>query len=271
MSEQDLQDLPEEAAPEEGAEEESAGLSEEQRAELVGWNPEFDGPGKKTASEFLSKRDEDLGLMRSNLEKLEKRISEQNRTMQSMSTFLTTAQRKAEEQGYSRGLQEIRDRKYAATESGDVAAVKAADAEEETFKKEFEEAQKPVPQPDGRLEEIRGQISAYTQKYPEVFETRAQAEDWYNEFQWAVRRGDTVDKSMDKATRIVSQKYKIGGRIPGPEDGGSGGGAKKQSFASLPKEAKDGYYQFAKSNSKLNTPAGKEEYAKAYYEEYGNE
>lgn len=239
-------------------------LSAEDRARMVGWRDDFDGPGGKTAEKFLEDRENDLRLANANIRQLESKIDR-------MSKFLSGAQKKAEEQGYQQALRDIRARKVQAAEENDSAAIQALDQEEDDLREEFARYQQEDTadeQPSGLPPEAQvrlQKIQRYQQRYPQVFDTQEQSEYWIRELRYSVATQQMdFDKALDKATRVTSRKFGLS-KIPGPSDNNrGGGGGKKKGFAQLPADVKSDFRTFKDRNPDIS----EEEFAEVYWSEF---
>lgn len=108
----------------------------EDKARRLGWRPkeEFKGdPERWTDAEtFVRRGDEVLPIVQANNRKLEKALNDARAEIADMKATFTKAQEhfsKAEQRGYKNALADLERQQEAATEIGDVAAVKAATRE----------------------------------------------------------------------------------------------------------------------------------------------
>lgn len=252
MSEVELEDI-ENFEPEET---EEAELSVEERAKIAGWSPD----GDLDAESFLNRREDNLGLMRGNLEKAEKTIAEMQKAQQEQMRMLQVMQQKARDEGYQSAMQEIKSQKARAIEEGDADAFQEAENREKQLSEERqkEEQQSEVQK---KQEAARKVLEDYAAKNEDVFDTGIKAETWKKELQYQMSRGKSFAEAMDKASDVVRSQYGGKQKVPGVEEGGTRGSSGGKGWAALPKEAKESYERFSQQMPGYT----KEEHAKLYW------
>lgn len=130
----------------EGSEEaETGALAPEEAARAAGWKPldEFKGPADKwsDADTFLAKREDNVGLLRDNVKRLERRLAEMDKRVS-----------KADRAGFERAMNTVLDRQRAAVETGDMQEFDAA--EKERRKLEAKPEAQPPEDVDERAEKF---------------------------------------------------------------------------------------------------------------------
>lgn len=143
-----------------GGEEEP--VSDEQRARAMGWKPldEYRGDPRKWTDypEFIRKGEEELPVLRDNnrrmsdrLARLEPEVTNLRTTVADQKTAIDAAvalAKRADDRGYQRALQELKDRQKAAVREGDEEAFDEVQAEieaMETTRAEIEVPATPAP------------------------------------------------------------------------------------------------------------------------------
>jgi len=247
----------------ETSEEEQEGPSAEDRAKIYGWNPN----GTLSAEEFVAKRDDDNGLLRSNIATAESKIDElsgQTREMSRMMAQMRKESREAKKQGLQRGLQQSEEQQRVAVEESDgddfAKAKRLHDAYEKALadhdaeEAEFESEKAPEVNP------IVAKANSFYEDNKDTFKSRKQIDEWQTEVAFQVQeKGLDLDEAFTVAlTEVTGGKR----RVPGGErgEGGRGGGGSK-TFDSMPKDAKASFRTCLEDDPELT----KEEFATAYW------
>lgn len=216
----------------------------EKEAIADGWNPNFDGEGKKDAQTFVEDGEKISGMLKAKIGRLEDRIDSQSHTFAEFKQY-TDGQRKKDAKENERLVSELEKVKAQAITDGDgVAAVNA----------------------DREIQNLQGNEQP---QEPQVYNQMAQ--DWASENKWyatdqklgryadgiadqIVAQGYTGQAYFNELTRQVKETFPEEFENPNRQKAGSveGGGAKEvkdskaQTWANLPDEAKDAAKRFEK-------------------------
>jgi hypothetical protein len=244
---------------EENVSAQGAVLSTEERATAVGW---YEKEGGLSADEFLAKRDDHNGLLRKDVEKLEKVVAESNQTIKAMAEHMQKTRADAMKRGYDNAIAEQKAKMQQAVEDSDGDAFQAAsDRADQLAKKRDEvEAEAIIPKTEP-VNPIIQSIQEHQQAHPELFDNSLKAEAWQKELQYQGTRGVTFEEAVAAADKVVRQTYLPSRNHVGPVDGEQAG-AKVGTFAELPPEAKAAYEQF----KAMNPDYEKDEYLRVYNE-----
>lgn len=245
---QDQDQEQDQAAEKDTAKQEAA--STEARAELVGWKP----GGTKSAEEFLSLRDENLGIARADIKKLEGKLGTMSATMSAMAKHMGDKEKTDIKTGYNRGIAAEKAKMSKAAEDGDTDSYKTAERNVDALEKERDkklDAHEDIAKPVSEASPIVAMVQAHQEANPELFATRDMSEDWIKEVQFQGGRNKTLtpDQVFAKADKIMIKKYALGRSLPGPDENTDTSIVKKDEggdlkFSQLDKEEKAAYEEF---------------------------
>ncbi len=216
----------------------------EEEATRDGWNPEFDGPGKKDAKTFVEDGEKISGMLKSKIGRLEERIDSLTHTNAEFKQY-TDQQRKKDSQENERLVSELEKVKAQAITDGDGIAAVQADREIQ----------------DLQVQEQPKEADAYSQ----LAQTWASENQWYASNQKLGRFADGIADQIAgqgytgpayfaELTRQVKETFPEEFENPNRQKAGSveGGGdkevndSKAQTWANLPAEAKAAAKRFEK-------------------------
>lgn len=114
----------------------------EEKAKSQGWNPDFEGPGAKTAEEFVRDGERIAAISSKNNKKLSEEIAGLKTTIETQNTNFSDFQKQqfkaiheASKTGYDKAVKEIEEKQLAAVEDGDTDKYKELDKEKKDLKK----------------------------------------------------------------------------------------------------------------------------------------
>lgn len=155
----------------------SGAVEAETEARALGWKPEAEYTGPKDkwkpAEDFLKARNDHLGMLRENNEKLSRKVRDLEKKMS-----------RAEREGFTRAMEMVAAKQRAAVETGDTEAFDAAKAEE---KKLMADAEKPVVEEDDT-------------------ERREKFIEWRIENEWYGKNDLLTEYANVEAEKIAKQK-----------------------------------------------------------------
>jgi hypothetical protein len=246
----------------------------EREAKLFGWNPEYEGPGKKSAEEFLEEGKRINGFLRKDLDKLRSEISKRDATVAelrgTMAEFAAFHQ-ETEKKAYDRAVKELREERKEALRDGDGAKVveieDRIDELNEAAPKPREAVQRPKsdPQQDpvwtGWVSENRWfqespKLRAITNAFGDL--VRSEHPDLVGRpFLEEVKRRVAEEYPQELGNRERARTGAVGG------SGESRGNGSGNGYGALPAEAKVACDKFVKQG----LVASREAYAKDYFGE----
>ncbi|MCX8125832.1 MAG: hypothetical protein N3E40_01630 [Dehalococcoidia bacterium] len=274
-------------------------MTVEDRARLMGWMSKDEFPGDPSkwmdADTFVRRAEEQLPILRSTLNRLERRLLEQNARMSAMQAdfqhFVELAKR-AQEQAYERALAELKMRQRQAVEERDTEAFEEA-------QRQYDELLRKHPAVTGSAEEDLRVVQAYQAAIEAekraAFEEWLAENPWFNQdiemtdFAWKVdnvltRSGRALSprEALNEITRQVALKFgqerlknfktaNQASQQPKPvatagvEAGGPspGGGKRGKTYHDLPPEAKEVCDRLVRLGA-----IDKEQYVRTYFEAY---
>lgn len=255
----------------EGADEQSSKVEAE--AKLFGWNPDYEGPGKRTAEEFLEEGKRINGFLRKDLEKLRSEISKRDMTIgelqQTMQEFAAFHQ-ETEKKAYERAVKELKEERKAALREGD--GEKVVEIEDRIEQLEEAAPQQRTPgkaAPSPTADPVWQSWVAENKWFTESPKLRA-VSNGYGDLVRAEFPNLVGREFLEEVKRRVAEDFPESfsnseRRRPSPVGGsgeqrGNGGG---KSYASLPAEAKIACDKFVKQG----LVASREQYVKEYFGE----
>lgn len=254
----------------EQAQEQQQDLPAEERARMVGWQP----GGKLDAEAFLDRREEHMGAMRADNNKLEHKVHHMSATIDAMAKHQEKMNKQQFEAGYNRAIAEQKARMDKAAEEGDSEVYFEAKGKAEQLQSQKDEglkdesrfaitpAEEKKDEP-GELTPLQRDIRDYAQKNPVVFGTEEQRVAWLKELQFQATVQENQAAAFEAASRAVVQKFNLQRSPPGSESGDqnarSGGG--NVAFDDIPAADKEVYYRFRKRFGEDYT---KEKFMKEY-------
>jgi len=216
----------------------------EKEAIADGWNPNFDGPGKKDAKTFVEDGEKISGMLKSKIGRLEERIDSLTNSNAEFKQY-TDRQIQREKHEKDNAISELEKVKAQAITDGDGLAAVQAEKEINNLQQE------PQQSPNEAMNEL-------SQKW--VGEN-----PWYNTNQklgrfadgiadQVISQGFTGQAYFNELTRQVKEVFPEEFGNPNRQKAGSvedGGGktvdnSKDRTWANLPKEAKDAAKRFEK-------------------------
>lgn len=253
---------PNDFTPTSDGQEGSEGPSIEERASMSGWRE----GGDLSAEEFLAKRDDHLGLARSNNERLENELHSLRKETETMAKMQKAFMDKSRQQGYEAAMAEVKAKKSEAIANADPDSFAEAEREEQELKDEQAKTEQ-----DEATQHQRAQMAElvgnFRDKYPEAFETRQRANAWAEEVKYQTQViGLSVEDAMTKAVSAVAEQFNFKQKSSSSLESGKGGGEGNKSFADLPADAKQAYKKFA-DQGLFEGEAGKKEYAEEYWKQ----
>lgn len=237
-------------------------LSVEERAQAVGWKPD----GDLDAETFLARREENMGFMRHDLEKLEAKLAESHRTQEHMAKMVESWREESRLQGYEQARKEIQAQKEQAIEEGDKDAFFDAQ-KRETELEQKASSEKQNEQRKEVINQLQTKIAAETERHPELFETSSRKEAFAKEFRYQLSRGKPIDDAIKVARNEVMTTFNLIEKVPSGDSGKASTGGKGKDFRSMPKEVKESYAKFKATMPDLT----EEEYAQTYWEQFNEE
>ena len=209
-----------------------------------GWNPEFDGPGKKDAKTFVEDGEKISGMLKSKIGRLEERIDSLTHTNAEFKQY-TDKQIKRERKEKETALADLERVKAQAITDGDGLA--AVQAERDINALQSEEAQSP----NEAMEQMSQKWVADNPWYASNQKLGRFADGIADQI---ISQGFTGQAYFNELTRQVKEVFpeefenpnrKKAGSV---EDGGSKtvDGSEARTWANLPKEAKDAAKRFEK-------------------------
>lgn len=238
------------------------GPSVEERASMVGWKE----GGRLSAEEFLSKRDDDLGLARANNQTLEQKLHETNKTVSEMAKMQKAMMAKERQAGYDAAMEEIKAEKADAIANADPEKFAEAEQKEADLKeKQAQDSQS--DQLEGQKRQVAEYVDGVKGKYPEVFETLQRAQAWREELAYQIQEnGLSLEDATTRAVSAVAERFGFKQKPSTSLETGSATGSGNQDFNSMPPEAKKAYEKYA-SEGLFEGEEGKKEYAALYWEQ----
>ncbi len=238
----------------------SEGPSIEERASMSGWKED----GSLSAEDFLAKRDDHLGLAKSNNQRLENEIYSLRKETETMAKMQRAFMEKERKAGYEAAMAEIKAQKAEAIGNADADGFAEAERREQELKDEQVKSQQDE-QTQEQKERANELVAGVMEKYPEAFETRQRANAWAEEVRYQTEvKKLPLDQAMTKAVSAVAEQFNFKQKSASQLDtGGSGGGGSKD-FSSLPADAKNAYKKFA-AQGLFEGEEGKKEYAAEYW------
>ena len=221
-------------------------MSEERdyEAEAIkdGWNPNFDGPGKKDAKTFVEDGEKISGMLKSKIDRLEERIGSLTDTNAEFKKY-TDKQREKDHKENERLIAELEAAKAQAITDGDgVAAVKA--------EREINQLQvDPRPAAD---EAAYNRMATQWATDNEWYATNKKLSGFANGIADDIlREGYQGQAYFNELTRRVKDTFPEEFKNPNREkassvetDGSSKGGSKAKTWANLPADAKAAAIRF---------------------------
>jgi len=235
------------------SEQQEESISPEERARMVGWQP----GGKLDAEGFLNRREEHMGAMRADNNKLESKVHHLNQSIDSLVKHQEKRDRQQFEAGYNRAISEQNAIMDKAAEEGDTDAYFAAKGQAEKLQSQKNEGLKDesrfriAPEDEkageGEKPQLMKDVEAYAKKNPVVFQNEEQRVAWVKELQFQATVHDNQEAAFEAASRAVVQLFKLQHSPPGG-DGGErgGGGGGNASFDDIPASDKEVYFRFKK-------------------------
>ena len=258
-------------APQGGEPDQAAAVEAE--AKLFGWNPDYEGPGKRSAEEFLEEGKRINGFLRKDLDKLRAEIGKRDATIgelqQSMQEFAAFHQ-ETEKKAYERAVRELKEERKAALREGDGERVVDIEDRIEQLEEAAPQQRAPAAKtPSPTADPVWQGWVAENKWFTENAKLRA-VSNGYGDLVRAEFPELTGRQFLDEVKRRVAEDFPeafsnserrraspVGGA--GEQRGGAGG----KSYASLPPEAKAACDKFVKQG----WIASREQYVKEYFGE----
>jgi hypothetical protein len=230
----------------------------EERARIQGWVPkeEFRGDPDRwvDAETFAARGDNELPILRERLRSLERRYTQQEKTIKEFADFAS----KAEERSYKRALDQIRTEQRQAVAEGDVERFDAAQKQMEDLQRDAAARQ---PKPDEPDPEAKREFDAWHSENKWYLTDRrltafanGVAEDLaeqHPELVGTPKLYAEVEREVKAAFPDKFDHENKNRRKPGAVQGGgdvdSVRGSGKRSYSDLPKEAKEACDRFVKA------------------------
>jgi hypothetical protein len=209
-----------------------------------GWNPEFDGPGKKDAKTFVEDGEKISGMLKSKIGRLEERIDSLTHTNAEFKQY-TDKQIKRERKEKETAIADLERVKAQAITDGDGLA--AVQAEREINTLQSEEAQSP----NEAMQQMSQQWVTDNPWYASNQKLGRFADGIADQI---ISQGFTGQAYFNELTRQVKDVFPEEFENPNRKKAGSveGGGdrtvdgSEARTWANLPKEAKDAAKRFEK-------------------------
>jgi hypothetical protein len=293
------------------------GISNEAIARRMGWRPkeEYKGPSEKwvDADAFLDLAAQRPAVFLSNQRKVEQQFTALEGRLAAQTTQLTEAQRTAaemremmsrtEERAYKRAKADLERERDAAIERGDVAAVRAKDAEIADLgtppaKPAPATTTAPTQQPTpGAQPEVHPEVREWLRGNPWFIadpELNAVAQTLHVSMmktEPGLTLGENLNKVTERMRRMYPEKFPAAPptngagepepeppddnprrREPAPVAGAGepparGGRRNARTFESMPKDAKDQYERWKRMLEGKGKPYTKEEHAQYYWDQ----
>jgi len=253
---------------------EGGGSEAEHEAKLFGWNPDYEGPGKKSAEEFLEEGKRINGFLRKDLDKIRAELGKRDATVAELrATMAEFAQfhQETEKKAYERAVKELREERKEALRDGDGAKVVEIEDRIEELNEAAPKVREatPAPKVDPQQDPVWTGWVAENKWFQDSPKLRAIT----NAFGDLVRaeHPDLVGRPfLEEVKRRVAEEYpaELGNseRKRTSPVGGSGenrGGSSGKGYSQLPPEAKVACDKFVKQG----LVASREAYAKDYFGE----
>lgn len=234
-------------------------LSPEERASAVGW---YEKEGGLSAEEFLSKREDHLGLLRGDVKKLEQQLAESIAVQKAMAEHMEKSRADAMKRGYDKAIADAKAEMQRAVEESDGEAFAAASKRADQLAEQRDKAQaEPIIPQQPEVNPIVQRLQEHQQAHPELFDTAAKAQAWQEELRYQGERGLSFEEAVAAADKAVRQTHLQARTHLGPVDGETASGTVGE-FSQLPPEAKAAYERFNRDNPNFT----KEEYLRLYNE-----
>ena len=209
-----------------------------------GWNPEFDGPGKKDARTFVEDGERISGMLKSKIGRLEERIDSLTHTNAEFKQY-TDKQIKRERQEKEAAIANLEKVRAQAITDGDGLAAVQAEKDINTLQKEE------VQSPNEAIQQMSQQWVTDNPWYASNKKLGRFADGIADQ---VIAEGFTGQAYFNELTRQVKEVFPEEFENPNRKKAGSvesGGdktvdGSEARTWANLPKEAKDAAKRFEK-------------------------
>lgn len=236
----------------------------EEKAKVQGWNPDYDGPNRKTAEQFLEDGEKIAPVVAERNKKLMEDIASLKQDIKELSDQQFKVIAEAKQKGYNDAMRELEEKQIEAVEEQDVEKFKALEEEKKKLKRPDIKKTNPEQKIDPDFTEWHKENTWYRAGSQDPISIAADAYGGFLVNSRPDLKGKDFYKEVEKHIKTIfpDQFGKPDSKI---EIGHSGSKkSKDKTFDNLPPEA-----QKACKMQEKKFGIKREEYVKEYFAAYG--